>query len=430
MIGDIKNNVENELNLAQQIETFISLGEASSQEEVPMIKETIQSALTRLKLINDSLLPMVKSMSLAKQLSGKERPLGIERVSFKRAEQCVALRSEDKEAFLEQLQISERLLEKIRKRPKLIEQSEDAYSRSNPYARLSNRIFLGQAQESISNGRFKGLSLDLRRGNLNVLTASYVSIIFFTTFVAGFLGVILAAFFWFFSISITAPFVLSNSAPLLTRIAVTLSALLLPPAITFGALYIYPSIERRSLSSRIDGELPFVVIHMGSISGSGVEPTQIFRIVGLSKEYPHTKGEIRKVINQINVYGYDLITALKNIARITPSQKLSELLGGMASAITSGGNMRTFFEKRAETLLLNYRIERENFTKVAETFMDLYISIVIATPMILLLLLVMISVSGIGVGLGVNQMTLLIIFIVAIVNIVFLWILSIRQPSY
>ncbi len=169
---------------------------------------------------------------------------------------------------------------------------------------------------------------------------------------------------------------------------------------------------------------------MGSISGSGVEPTQIFRIVGLSKEYPHTKGEIRKVINQINVYGYDLITALKNIARITPSQKLSELLGGMASAITSGGNMRTFFEKRAETLLLNYRIERENFTKVAETFMDLYISIVIATPMILLLLLVMISVSGIGVGLGVNQMTLLIIFIVAIVNIVFLWILSIRQPSY
>ena len=92
--------------------------------------------------------------------------------------------------------------------------------------------------------------------------------------------------------------------------------------------------------------------------------------------------------------------------------------------------MRTFFEKRAETLLLNYRIERENFTKVAETFMDLYISIVIATPMILLLLLVMISVSGIGVGLGVNQMTLLIIFIVAIVNIIFLWILSIRQPSY
>ena len=151
MIGDIKNNVENELNLAQQIETFISLGEASSQEEVPMIKETIQSALTRLKLINDSLLPMVKSMSLAKQLSGKERPLGIERVSFKRAEQCVALRSQDKEAFLEQLQISERLLEKIRKRPKFIEQSEDAYSRSNPYARLSNRIFLGQAQESISN---------------------------------------------------------------------------------------------------------------------------------------------------------------------------------------------------------------------------------------------------------------------------------------
>ncbi len=135
-------------------------------------------------------------------------------------------------------------------------------------------------------------------------------------------------------------------------------------------------------------------------------------------------------MNQINVYGYDLVTALQNIARLSPSPRFSELLSGLSTAISSGGDLKTFFEKRAETLLLNYRLERERFTKVAETFMDIYISVVIATPMILLLLLVMISVSGVQIGFTLNQLTLLIIFTVAMINVVFLWVLSMRQPSY
>lgn len=430
MIDDIKQNVEHEIALAQQIETLITLQDKSSPEEVTMLRGALQSAKARMKLINDALPEMVKSVSLVKQLRATPKPLGIERVTVKKLDQRVALRSEDKESFLEQLNISEKLLDKIRKRKGITENTSEDYSRSNPYARLSNTIFLKYAKSSMAKGEFKDLALDLRKANLDVLTASYISILFFTTLIAAFIGVMLGIFLWFFTISINAPFILPNEMAILQRMAIAFGGLIVPPLIAFGALYIYPSIERRSIASRIDSELPFVVIHMGSISGSGVEPTQIFKIVGLSKEYPSTRGEIRKVINQINVYGYDLITALKNIAKLTPSQKLSELLGGMASSITSGGDMQTFFEKRAETLLFNYRIERENYTKVAETFMDLYISIVIATPMILLLLLVMISVSGISVGLGVNHMTLVIIFIVAIVNIIFLWILSIRQPNY
>jgi flagellar protein FlaJ len=430
MIDDIKQNIEHEITLAQQIETLITLQDKSGDEEITMLKDALQSARARMKLINDALPEMVKSVSLVKQLGSTPKPLGIERVTVKKLDQRVAIRSQDKDSFLQQLNISEKLLEKIRKRRDTSSDLGEDYSRSSPYARLSNAVFLKYAKNSMAKGEFKDLALDLRKANLNVLTASYISILLFTTLLAGIIGVMLGIFLWFFSVSINAPFILPNQMEILQRIAVAFGGLVVPPILVFGALYIYPSVERRSIASRIDSELPFVVIHMGSISGSGVEPTQIFKIVGLSKEYPYTRGEIRKVINQINVYGYDLITALKNIAKLTPSQRLSELLGGMASSITSGGDMQIFFEKRAETLLFNYRIERENFTKVAETFMDLYISIVIATPMILLLLLVMISVSGISVGLGVNQMTLLIIFIVGIVNIIFLWILSIRQPNY
>ena len=102
----------------------------------------------------------------------------------------------------------------------------------------------------------------------------------------------------------------------------------------------------------------------------------------------------------------------------------------LSSTISSGGSLNEFFEKRAETLLTEYRLEREKFTRVAETFMDIYISIVIAAPMILMLLLIMISISGISIGFTTQQMTLLIILIISAVNVLFIGFLQIKQPSY
>jgi flagellar protein FlaJ len=196
------------------------------------------------------------------------------------------------------------------------------------------------------------------------------------------------------------------------------------------ALYYYPSTEKNSVEKRIDQELPFAVVHMSAIAGSGVEPTEVFRIIGLSKEYPNLRKEIRKILNQINIFGYDLVTALGNVARTTPSKKLSEVLSGLSTTISSGGGLAGFFEKRSESLILNYRLEREKFSKAAETYMDLYITVVIAAPMILLLIFILLSVSNFGPSLSPSFITILIIGIIALVNILFLGVLHIRQPKY
>ncbi len=200
--------------------------------------------------------------------------------------------------------------------------------------------------------------------------------------------------------------------------------------ITFFLFYTYPGAEKKSLGKRIDQELPFAVIHMGSISGSGIEPLEIFKIISMSKEYEFAGQEFRKILNQTNLYGYDLSTALRNVSLSTPSVKLAELLNGMSVTINSGGDIQTFFEKRAESLLLEYRLEREKSTKSAETFMDLYISVVIATPMIMMMLLVIIAVSKISTGFNASQLTVTILGIVVIVNILFLAFLHLKQPIY
>jgi flagellar protein FlaJ len=132
----------------------------------------------------------------------------------------------------------------------------------------------------------------------------------------------------------------------------------------------------------------------------------------------------------LNIYGYDLVTALNNVSKNTPSERLAELLNGLSTTIHSGGGLPEFFNQRSETLLATYRLDREKYTKTAETFMDIYISLVIATPIILILLLVMIGVSGIQIGFSPTQMSLMIILIIALVNISFLGVLHVKQPKY
>jgi len=202
------------------------------------------------------------------------------------------------------------------------------------------------------------------------------------------------------------------------------------PVAAFFLLYVYPRVERGSIEKKVDAELPFAVVHMSAIAGSGIEPTKIFKIIGASREYKYLGQEIRKILNQINLYGYDLVTALNNSSKTAPSKKLSELFAGLSATISTGGDLKEFFQKRSESLMVGYRLEREKFSKIAETFMDIYISVVIATPMILLLLIVIISVTGLQVGLSTDSITFLIILAIAIINVVFMGVLQVKQPAY
>jgi flagellar protein FlaJ len=203
------------------------------------------------------------------------------------------------------------------------------------------------------------------------------------------------------------------------------------PLLVGGLMFIYPSSEGKNLGSKIKQELPFVVIHMSAIATSGVEPLSIFKILLRSEEYKYTNVEIRKLLNLVNFHGYDIVTALKKTSRSSSSPELRELLDGLGTTITSGGNLHEFLDKHAETLLFDFRLEREKYTKSSETFMDIYISIVIAAPMILLMLFIIMGSTGaLGnfLGLSVEMLSLLLILIIVILNLAFLGFLKLKQP--
>jgi hypothetical protein len=61
--------------------------------------------------------------------------------------------------------------------------------------------------------------------------------------------------------------------------------------------------------------------------------------------------------------------------------------------------------------------------------MDIYISVVIAAPMILMLLLMMMKISGLGISLSTAMISFLVAGGVGMINVLFLVFLQVKQQS-
>ncbi|MBS3092211.1 type II secretion system F family protein [Candidatus Pacearchaeota archaeon] len=445
-IEQIKLNITQEKSLLARLEWLFYNSYKFGAKERSNFNNAMASTINQIKILNNSLPVLIGGVSLIKRLPSENKPaentnsekLGdlvsvsykpsdiIPIVNYSASNNIVAIKKSERQDYLKELHISESYLKNIKKKRKIISEFGDEFKKPNPYVVISNKIFLKLSNNFIDKGYFGNLKNSLKKGNFTIIINSYISVMFFTAFLALLAGLLLTVFLTFFGISLTSPYIYPNPNPFIKLIQ-TIWIIPLLPVITFLILYFYPSTEKSTIEKNIDYELPFVTVQMAAIAGSDIEPSNIFRIIALSKEYPYVKREAKKLMNQINLYGYDLINALRNVAMASPSKSWAEMLNGMSTTIRSGGDLSKYLNKRAETLLFEYKLKREKATKAAETFMNIYISVVIAAPMLMMLLLIMLSISNIGLGLPMIMITIIIVSIVALINIIFLVFLHLNK---
>jgi len=409
----IREMLSKEIQTAKEI-SFLAHKELRGGEK-RMVNSQIKSLKGSLKRMGQNVSSEMNKVPMTRPLIS-EKPVEVEEEVEVKSEQSKGALKLERETF-------KRLLKKEKKveKKKTIKPSK--------YVKLANNLFSGKSIALLKKGKFRKLKRDLLQANMQVLPKSYVSVIFLTTVLSIIFGIFALLFFLFFNVGAQLPIITLVKESLIKRLLKVFWILFVIPLVTFLFMYFYPSMEKKSIGNKINQELPFATIHMASISGSMIDPSKIFHIIISTGEYRYLQKEFIKLLNEMNVFGHDLVTALRKQAFNSPSRKLSDLFNGIATTITSGGDLPGFFEKRANTLLFDYRLEREKYTKSAETFMDIYISVVIAAPMILMLLLMMMRVSGLGISLSVPMITLIMVLGVSLINIVFLVFLQLRQPE-
>lgn len=416
MFESLKKNIEQERKIITDMHS-IQINMQNDIGNKSFYDSSLNALAKQLIILNNTVPELLKEWTSVKTPAKTDiikKPKKIISISYispaTKEKRNMIINEKDKEEFLKKLKISEGALTNIRKKKK--EKPGTAIHKPNKYARISNKLFRNYSEKLTP--QFDGLSKDLKKANIRFLLSSYLSMAIMSTVITFLFGILLFGALLFININNWRFFMLPFGFA----------------GLAMAAFYLYPASEASSVQKKISQELPFATIHMAAIAGSNIEPTKIFKIIIMSSEYPNIGKEIKKVITQIDIYGYDLVTSLKNVAIRTSNKKLSELFSGMATNISTGGALKNYLKKKSEDFLIDYRLERQKYKDLAGTFMDVYISILIAAPLILMMMFIVMNMAGLGMA-GLDITTLLILSVVGVivVNIIFIVVLNIKQPK-
>ncbi len=428
----LKRIIEKERKTINEISTlFRELKGLKNSEGENIVSSQITSLKASLKITNWQLENVLAKISLARSLKIKDSPPG-KKISKRAIERSTEPVEIELEKIVKKKDFALSDLEKITlKRLKKKEEKKRKKKVRKPslYLKLSNKIFSHMSVRLGKEPFFSKVKKNITRSNMEILPRTYLSMIFFSTLISFILSIFILLFFLFFNFGVQVPFITRAIEGVVVRLAKVFWIPIVVPLTTFLVLYVYPGLEKKSDEAKLNQELPFATIHMSAISGAMIDPTNIFSILVSTGDYPNVSKQFTRLLNQINLQGYSLVNSLRTTAFNNPSSKLSELLNGLATTITSGGDLSDFFDKRAQSLLLEYRLEKEKYSKTAETFMDIYISVVIAAPMILMLLLIMMQISGLGIGFSAGMISLIMALGVSVINFGFLVFLHLRSSA-
>ncbi|MBI2583381.1 MAG: type II secretion system F family protein [Candidatus Aenigmarchaeota archaeon] len=218
---------------------------------------------------------------------------------------------------------------------------------------------------------------------------------------------------------------------ILQSVFLSISTAIIVSAITVSGFLLYPRSIASSKKKNVETNLPFAALHMRALAGSGVPPQDVFRVLAESDEYGEVAEESRRIYRNMEVFGMDLITAVREAAKETPSDEMRQFLNGIAATISSGGDLQEYMRIASERSMTNYKLKREKWLSTLSTYADFYIGVLIAAPLFFVSILSMLAVIG-GSFAGLSIPAAMYIGIYAVLpalNIAFLLFVHYTQPA-
>jgi flagellar protein FlaJ len=199
-------------------------------------------------------------------------------------------------------------------------------------------------------------------------------------------------------------------------------------AATWFGRYYYPSTVVSSRRQNINIVLPHAIVYMYALSYGGMG---LFEVVESLSEADETYGEVARefelVRADMELFGSDLYTALRNARNLTPSDGFEQFLDDMISVLESGGDVTTFFGEESETYLREAEEQQEGFLETLSLLSELFVFGFVATPLFLIVTLVVMSFIG---GDTIGAITFLVYAVLPLASLAFLLLLDLLNQPY
>ncbi len=257
--------------------------------------------------------------------------------------------------------------------------------------------------------RMAGMKGSMQEYLAKSLFISMLSFVFLLPFLSFFLSFVFETFLFGFMTSVT--FSIAGSV------------------LAFVFAINYPKSVISQKKSEIDRALPFLTLNLASIAGSRLQLADIFRIFYKFSGTGETGRQMKQIIDDVDLLGMDINTALERATERSPSKNLKEILWGLLSISRTGGDMVTFLKEVSTNLMNDYRRKLSEFSHQLTLYIEIYLTMVFLGAIFFTILTSIISGLGGGAQNVVAIQAFLIFIFIPLISTAFIFLIKTLMPS-
>ncbi|WP_254821512.1 type II secretion system F family protein [Haloglomus halophilum] len=164
---------------------------------------------------------------------------------------------------------------------------------------------------------------------------------------------------------------------------------------TAMARYYYPRTVVNQRQRNIDVLLPHAIVYMYALSHGGMNTFEVIKEVAQAEDvYGEVARECDMIVRDVELFGNDLFTAIRDARNLTPSDNFEQFLDDTLSVLDSGSDFSTFLSDESETYMNEAKQEQENFLETLSILSEIFVVMFVAAPLFLIVTLMVISLLG------------------------------------
>lgn len=241
--------------------------------------------------------------------------------------------------------------------------------------------------------KFRGLRKNLQKALIRVSYRAYVALIFLTTiltFIASAVTVTVLLFLF------TSLKILQMSFFSLLGWSLGISGI--AALLAFMIMYIYPALKANTRKGKLDNELPYTASYLSILASAGSSPDKLFISLSTTKTMPSSTEDAKVILRDTKLLGKDMFSAVKTAADRSPSPRYTLFMEGLIATIRSGGDLTLYLNDESKELMRTRTLEMHQFLDSLGLMAEMYISLLVAFPLILIIMLGVMSTLGGAMG--------------------------------
>ncbi len=232
--------------------------------------------------------------------------------------------------------------------------------------------------------RFSELGLTLRKAGMDISLRMYLSTAFMTTFIAIIIG---------FPAGIGIFWAINQEFNTNVWLGALIVGILIPIVVILG-FYIYPSYVAGNRKRALESSLPTASSFLAAMASAGVAPDKAFLALANENIRLEIAKEAEKITRNIEILGYDLLTALEFASENSPSKVYSAFLEGLVSVVTSGGDMTAYLTNETKSLMRDKIREEKEFIEGLGVIAELFLVIGVVAPIFFVIMLAVLAIMA------------------------------------